>query len=144
VPIPGWIDTDHNLLGDSWEGFLFGTLGHDPFADDDGDRYSALQEMFELTAPDDPDSTPGVAIVDLRPPQLHLTRLAERMFQLDWWWPTAYHDRIGFFVAGTPDFRNDTRLIDRVEGDHAGRYTTPVDATSHPDTYFYRAWMELK
>lgn len=144
APVPPTVDADNNLLADSWEGFLFGTLGNNPFADTDGDGYSSLQEMFEWTDPDYATSAPAVPVVDLRPPRLFIEHFGGRNFALSWQWPTFYQDRIRFFVGGTVDFRDHLRIIDSVPGDSQGRYTTPVDASSHPPSYFYRAGMELK
>lgn len=144
APDPSTVDTDNNLLADSWEAFLYGRLGGSPFADTDGDNYSSLQEMLEHTDPDYDTSAPSVAAIDLRPPHFYLTGLGGRNFRLDWQWPTFYQDRIGFFVDGTTDFGTYQRIINSVPGDNQGRYTTPVDATTHPPAYFYRAGMKLK
>jgi hypothetical protein len=137
-------DTDNNLLVDSWEAFLHGRLGNNPFVDGDGDGYSALQEMFERTDPAYATSIPGVPPVDLRPGRMAIEHLGGRDYLLSWWWPTFYQDRIGFFVDGTENFVTNQRVINEVPGDPAGFYEVEVDATTHPPTYFYRAGMELK
>jgi hypothetical protein len=137
-------DMDNNLLVDSWEAFLYGQLGNNPFVDADGDGYSDLQEMFEWTAPDFATSQPGVPVVDLRPPRLAIEHLGGRDFLLSWQWPTFYQHRIGFLIDGTEDFQTYDRVINQVPGNPAGFYQTEVDATTHPPSYFYRAGMKLK
>ncbi|HYV32054.1 MAG TPA: thrombospondin type 3 repeat-containing protein, partial [Candidatus Binatia bacterium] len=52
VPIATDADGDGNLLIDTWEKKFYGRLGlANPFADDDGDGYSNLQEMLEGSDP---------------------------------------------------------------------------------------------
>lgn len=137
-------DSDNNLLADSWEAFLYGTLGNNPFADTDGDGYDSLQEMFEWTDPDYPSNVPAVPIVDLRPTHLFIEDLGSRNYLLSWQWPTYYQNRIGFFINGTEDFNTYQRIIDQVPGDAQGHYLAPINATTHPPTYFYRAGMKLR
>lgn len=145
APMPGQTDTDGNLLADSWEAFLYGTLGNDPFADYDLDGYQILQEMFEWTDPDYGDDYPAVPVIDLRPPRLAIAATGSRAFVLSWSWSPYYQDRISFFIEGGSDLLDYDQIIaPEVPGDPAGNYQTPVDATTHPPTYFYRAGMKLR
>ncbi|MCF7676550.1 MAG: hypothetical protein K9N23_19505 [Akkermansiaceae bacterium] len=144
APMPGQTDGDGNLLVDSWEAFLYGTLGNNPFADDDRDGYMALQEMFEWTDPDYGDSYPAAPVIDLRPPPIAIAATGPRAFVLSWRWPTYYQSRITFFIQGGPDLRDYQLINSSVPGDAGGNYQTPVDATTHPPTYFYRAGMKLR
>ena len=76
--------------------------------------------------------------------RLYLTGLGGRNFRLDWQCLPFFQDRIGFFIDGTTDFGIYQRIISSVSGDTQGRYTTPLDASTHPTNYFYRAGMKLQ
>ena len=52
-------DSDANLLVDSWERKFFGRIGVDPYADDDGDGYTNLQEYLGGSDPSDRFSVPA-------------------------------------------------------------------------------------
>lgn len=58
IPLDTGMDTDGNLLVDSWEMQFFGHLGNLPDADPDGDGRSNYAEMLAGTDPNDPQSYP--------------------------------------------------------------------------------------
>jgi hypothetical protein len=92
-------DSDGNLLPDNWEQFFFGSIGVNPFADDDGDGFTNLQEFWDGTDPRIGASHAAMAAA-LHPPTLHLTASADKL-HLSFQWPAAYADRIQVTVKST-------------------------------------------
>ncbi len=100
VPEPSPMDLNGNLLADEWEA-LFGIS--DPFADDDGDGYSNLQEMFEGTDPRDAQNKPAVPIANLSPPAITVEIMGSGLLKLSWDWPEPYASKVQFKVLATSD-----------------------------------------
>ena len=101
VPIATDADGDGNLLIDTWEKKFYGRLGlANPFADDDGDGYSNLQEMLEGSDPQDFYGRPSAAPAVFNAPVLALHE-AGGQIQLDFQWPAAYVGRFNFGVRHT-------------------------------------------
>jgi len=101
VPIATDLDGDGNLLIDAWEKRLFGSLGlADPFADDDGDGYSNLQEMIEGSDPHDFYGRPSVLAVVFGAPGLELEEAGGQV-ELRFHWPAAYIGSFDFGVRHT-------------------------------------------
>jgi hypothetical protein len=99
IPIASDLDADGNLLVDTWEKLFFGN-GQDAFADNDGDGYSNLQEMFENSDPDDPFGIPAVVLMDLEAPLMEIV-LDGSQIRLRFEWPALYINRIDVGVKAT-------------------------------------------
>jgi hypothetical protein len=101
VPIATDSDGDGNLLIDTWEKKFFGSLGvASPFADDDGDGYSNLQEMLEGSDPRDSYGRPSVSPVSFHAPSLAFEEVGGQV-ELHFQWPAAYIAKFGFAVRHT-------------------------------------------
>jgi hypothetical protein len=96
-------DADGNLLIDSWEKMLLGMLGSDPFADEDDDGYSNLQEMFDGTDPNDRMGVPPGPRAALSLPALTIVPSAGGGLVLQWQWPEAYLSKVQFRILSTTD-----------------------------------------
>jgi hypothetical protein len=96
VPAVSGADLDGDLLYDDWES-LFGAGA---FGDSDGDGFSNLQEMFDGSDPNDPNSHTSI-IADLTPPAITIEIGPGGSIVLDWSWSAAYENRIRFGVRYT-------------------------------------------
>lgn len=145
VPIATDRDLDGNLLVDTWEKQFFGSLGlANPFADDDADGYSNLQEMLEGSDPRDAFGRPVVAPVLFTPPVLSLLPVGGSI-QVQFQWPSMYVNRFNFGIRHAPDLS--TPFSDLVVstpvsmgGDNFSITFTPPATPSH----FYLMTVSLK
>jgi hypothetical protein len=105
VPIATDADGNGNLLIDTWEKRFFGGLGlADPFADDDRDGYSNLQEMLEGSDPRDVRGIPSVAPATFVAPVLTFSERSGQI-ELHFVWPAYYINRFDFGIRHTPSLR---------------------------------------
>lgn len=90
-------DQDGNLLDDEWEKFFFGETGQDPDAEPHGGGYTLLQYFLDGTDPRGGDLPAGPP-VDLTPQLPVLSAAAGGGYHLDFVFPAAYQDQVGFLV----------------------------------------------
>ena len=146
VPIANDLDTDGNLLIDSWENKFFGHLGNDPFADSDGDTFSNLQEMFDGSDPTDLRGIPAKPLVSFRAPSIEIVADGG-MLRLRFDWPSDYLSLVAFRVRSTPTLTTSfsdvgTATPEPVPG-VANRWQISVSRPVAP-FYFYEFGVELK
>lgn len=86
---PVLADTDNDSLDDSWERRFFGDLAGLPWADDDGDGFSNLEEHEAGTHPGDPASRPDGDPQPQDPPTLQWTTTNDGGLRLSWNGPAS-------------------------------------------------------
>lgn len=101
LPAGEALDSEPNLLPDSWELVFFGQTGQDPLADSDADGYSNLQELLLGTDPNDGFNAPGVPAVNLGAPILE-AEIEDGMLKIVWQYPPPYDAELAFEVSFTP------------------------------------------
>ncbi|MEM7394481.1 MAG: hypothetical protein AAF492_19280, partial [Verrucomicrobiota bacterium] len=105
VPEGESVDSNSNLLPDSWEQVFFGLIGVSAFVDSDLDTYLNLQELFEGTDPNDGDAAPQGAAVNLNPPPLEIL-LDGNDLEVCWAFPAAYQHLVNFELCKIEDLLN--------------------------------------
>lgn len=105
VPAVPTVDTDGDLLPDSYECAFFGSLAADPFEDLDLDGYSNLQEFLDGTDPGDALAR-GAAPAALLPPVILVSLKPNGSLGLRWGFPSAYADRFHFGVTTAAKLRD--------------------------------------
>jgi hypothetical protein len=98
ISVPGVSPSDNNgdLMDDELRDFWFFGQNSGPFDDDDGDGYANYQELIEGTHPKEFDSRPLVAALPRRAPNVRIFPVASDRLRLEFDFPEAYADRIGF------------------------------------------------
>ena len=144
VPLASDNDLDGNLLPDTWENQFFGFTGQDPFADNDGDHYSNLQEMLDGSDPRDTNSIPTRPLVSFTSPRLYITSAGTNV-HLFFTWPAAYQRYMTFGVRstatlGTVPFVNLAGATPLATGSDWMYFTLP--AVPDPSR-FYHLWISL-
>jgi hypothetical protein len=136
VPVASSPDGDGNLLPDDWERAFFGN-GADAFADDDGDGYQNLQEMFEGTDPRDAASTSGSGPAAMSRPEIIVTVLGDGSVRLQWSFAMRFAGLLRFDVrsaaAVTGPFTNMLTNVPHAGG--AFDVTLPPPLT--PNHFYY-------
>ena len=102
IPVQTGEDADADLLPDAWERLIYGDLTAVGDTDSDGDGYMALQEYLEGTDPEDTNSVPTVAAVDLSLPLIAIARTSGTV-TVSWKWPAAYQSAFDFTVDASTD-----------------------------------------
>ena len=137
-PPPDSPDLDQDLLPDAWEeAFLLGD--GDPYADDDDDGASNLQELLDGTDPLDPFSK-ALEFADLSPPDI--TVLADPQgITLTWTFPAFYADQVFWSVETSDNFINWVAAPNPVVESPPGTFTVELPGGN---SGFFRVSMGLK
>ena len=145
VPVASDADSDGNLLPDSWERQFLAGLGMNGFADDDGDGYQNLQEMFDGTDPKDDRSMPGGLAVDLRPPLIQMDPPSGGRVRLRWFWPLDYAGRVIFSVRASGEVAAPFEEVLREAPQVVGVFDVTLDLPPGPiGTQFFVITMALR
>jgi hypothetical protein len=137
-------DADGNLLIDSWENLLLGMLGGDPFADDDGDGYSNLQEMFEGTDPHDGLGIPVGPIAALNLPSLKIEPAGGGGVTVEWFWPEAYLGKVQFQILSTIDLNIDPTVQPLTPFHRGGGVLNAVIPNPGTGAQFFKVVLQLR
>jgi hypothetical protein len=143
VPPNTALDTDGDLLLDSLELLLFGSLSQNGSGDFDGDGFSNLQEILDGTDPLN-GASKGGTIVQLTPPAVELKLNPLGQLKLQWEWPAAYSDELQFNAFGTPALGVPFVQVPASPvylGNNTFEATLPAPAGN---TYFYQLNLKLK
>ena len=142
-PTPSASDKNGNLLDDTWQAFFFPQSGSiSPFADQDGDVYSNLQEFLEKTDPTLSSSRPSSTKLPLAPPSLEIA-IENGSIELTTDYPTEFSDQIQFSLQTSESltYFAPSTITAIPEGLSTYRITMPKPAA---EKRFYRFIMGLK
>ena len=134
-------DTDGDLLADSWELRLFGSLDFDGFGNRDGSLYSLAQEYFDGTDPRTGSSSPALPPVVMEVSDFHVTPLGLGTYSLSADWPADYAHAVELSTISSPDLSTwslPSTMSYFGSGEFRSSFST--GATSH----FFRAFPSLK
>ena len=143
VPVASDPDSDGDLLIDTWAALFASGRGSNAFADDDGDGYQNLQEMFEGSDASDFFGVPGAVPVPMTRPVINVTVQPNGDVRLRWAFPMQYAGRLKFNVRAsasvTGPFTNVVIDVPQVSG--AFDVTIPNPG---PPARFYYVTMALR
>ncbi len=143
VPVASDLDTDGNLLLDTWERLFLEGLGSNPFGNADGDAYSNLQEMFEGSDPSDAMNIPATAPVAFAAPTLEFIPDGA-LVRLRFDWPAAYIGKVRLNVLATPVLGTPFSDLGAGAPASVGPNRWEVTAPSPPaSSYFYLVSLSL-
>jgi hypothetical protein len=134
-------DTDGDLLADSWELRLFGSLDFDGFGNRDGSLYSLAQEYFDGTDPRTGSSSPALPPVVMAVTDFHVKPLGSGTYGLRADWPADYAHAVELSTISSPDLSSwslPSTMSYFGSGEFRSSFST--GATSH----FFRAFPSLK